>query len=534
LTGVSLLQNYFGEYQYVATNDRQRIRICASLSHNSVARNSNAQVQLNSSSHGGYPGGLTCPMENQQKEACFSQKLLMLGCGLIGQGVLPLIFRHIDIKPDQVSIVTADDRGRKVADYYKVPFSIRQLTPENFKVILDELLVRGDFLLNLSSDVESNWLIDYCAAHGILYLDTCIDSWLGESTDASLSVSRRSLYALRELAIGLRQKHGERGTTAVLAHGANPGIVSHLVKQALINMAADEGRRDAVPETREGWARLAQSLGIKTIHIAERDTQIPATRKAPGEFINTWSIDGLVGEGLQPAELGWGSHEKHFPTDGERHCFGDQAAIFLNRPGASVRMRTWLPLAGPQIGFLITHNEAISLASYLTVGAGERPEYRPTVHYVYHPCDDAILSLHELHERNWSLQEKQRPITDEIVSGIDELGVLLLGNPRGPYWLGSRLDIHDARELAPFNSATSLQVAAGVISGMVWAIRHPDRGIVEAEEMDFREVLDIAGPYWAPIVGEYGDWNPIADRNTLFPEDIDGEDLWQFKNLRVV
>jgi len=458
----------------------------------------------------------------------------MLGCGLIGQGVLPLIFRHIDIKPDQVSIITADDRGKEVADYYKVSFAIRPLTPANFKDVLAAALTPGDFLLNLSSDVESNWLIDYCGTHGILYLDTCIDSWLGESTDASLSVSRRSLYALREQAIGLRRKHGESGTTAVLAHGANPGIVSHLVKQALLNMVADTGLRIDDPAIREDWARLARSLGIKTIHIAERDTQIPANRKAPGEFINTWSIDGLVGEGLQPAELGWGSHEKHFPADGGRHAFGDQAAIYLNRPGASVRVRTWLPLAGPQIGYLITHNEAISLASYLTLGAGENPDYRPTVHYVYHPCDDAVLSLHELHERNWAMQEKQRPITDEIVSGIDELGVLLLGNPRGAYWLGSRLDIHEARKLAPYNSATSLQVAAGVISGMVWALRHPDRGIVEAEEMDFREVLDIAERYWQPIAGEYGDWNPLEGRDSLFPEDIDATDPWQFKNLRVV
>lgn len=474
------------------------------------------------------------PMKQYRKDVRFDKRIVMLGCGLIGQGVLPLIFRHIDIKPDRVTIITADNRGQEIADYYKVPFFIRPLTPVNYREILGSVLARGDFLLNLSSDVDSNGLVDWCGEHGVLYLDTCIDSWLGESTDASLSVSRRSLYALREQAIGLRKKHGEHGTTAVLAHGANPGIVSHLVKQALLNVAADEGRQIEAPKTREDWARLAQSLDIRTIHIAERDTQIPATRKAPGEFVNTWSIDGLVGEGLQPAELGWGSHEKHFPEDGERHEFGGQAAIFLNRPGASVRMRTWLPLASPQIGFLITHNEAISLASYLTIGCGEKPEYRPTVHYVYHPCDDAILSMHELHERNWAIQEVQRPITEEIISGIDELGVLLIGHPRGIYWLGSCLDIHEARKLAPFNSATSLQAAAGVISGMIWALRHPDRGIVEAEEMDFREVLDIAEQYWRPIVGEYGGWNPIDGRNSLFPEHIDSEDPWQFKNLRVV
>lgn len=460
--------------------------------------------------------------------------MVILGAGFIGQGVLPLIFRHIDIKPEQISIITADERGKEAAEYYGIPFTINPVTKDNYKEVLGAVLGQGDFLLNLSSDVSSNLITDFCGEKGILYLDTCIDSWLGESTNPALSVPQRSLYKLREEALALKKKWKSDGTTAVLAHGANPGIVSHFVKRALLNIAEDEGRTIETPKTREEWARLAQTLEIKVIHVAERDTQIPTVRKVKGEFINTWSIDGFVGEGLQPAELGWGSHEKYFPKDGEKHTFGDKSAIYLNKPGASVRVRTWLPLAGPQIGYLITHNEAISLASYLSIGSGENPEYRPTVHYAYHPCDDAVLSMTELQERNWDIQKEKRSITDEIVSGIDELGVLLIGNKKGVYWFGSRLDIHEARKLAPYNSATSLQVAAGVVSGMVWAMRHPKSGIVEAEEMDFEEVLAIAGPYWGELVGEYGDWNPTLGRNSLYPEDIDTEDPWQFKNFRVV
>lgn len=469
-----------------------------------------------------------------KKDVRFDKKMLIIGGGFIGQGVLPLILKHIDIKPEQISIITADERGKETAAYYGIPFSINPISKENYREVLDSLLSPGDFLLNLSSDIESTLIVDFCSERGILYLDTCIDSWLGESTNPALSVSQRSLYKLREQAIKLKEKWGNTNATSVLAHGANPGIVSHLVKQALLNIAKDEGRDVVIPQTREEWARLSQSLGIRAIHVAERDTQIPTERKKVGEFINTWSIDGLVGEGLQPAELGWGSHEKHLPVDGSRHAFGDQSAIYLNKPGASVRVRTWLPLAGPQIGYLITHNEAISLASYLTLGTGENPEYRPTVHYAYHPCDDAVLSLTELEESNWKIQEQKRSITDEIVSGIDELGVLLIGNKQGVYWFGSRLDIHTARQLAPYNSATSLQVAAGVVAGMIWAMRHPESGIVEAEEMDFREVLDIASPYWGELVGEYSDWDPTIGRNTLFPEDIDTEDPWQFKNFRVM
>ncbi|MGB9990436.1 homospermidine synthase [Pseudoduganella rhizocola] len=467
------------------------------------------------------------PQEN------FSGRILMLGCGLIGQAILPLLLRHLAVSAARIQVLTGDERGREVARKYEVGFTVAPLTPANFGDILTPLLEPGDFLLNLSSDVASCELLELCGALGVLYLDTCIDSWKSEVYDSRLSVSERSLYALRDRALAYRARCAPGHPTAVLAHGANPGLVSHFVKQALWNLARLDAPATPKPQTREQWAALSRALGIKAIHIAERDTQISSARKMPGEFVNTWSIDGLVGEAMQPAEMGWGSHERHFPADGACHAFGDQSGIYLNLPGAAVKVRTWLPLAGPQIGFLITHNESLSIASYLTLGEGAQPEYRPTVHYAYHPSDDALLSLYEFQERNWVLQERLRPVNDCLVSGIDELGVLLIGNARGVYWYGSRLSVEQARELAPHNSATSLQVAAGTLAGMVWAMRHPRAGIVEAEQMDFEEVLAIALPYLGEMAGEFGNWNPLAGRNELFPEDIDTSDPWQFKNLRV-
>ena len=70
------------------------------------------------------------------------------------------------------------------------------------------------------------------------------------------------------------------------------------------------------------------------IHIAERDTQVANVPKRPGEFVNTWSVDGFVSEGSQPAELGWGTHEKTLPPRGQRYDFGPQSAIYMLQPGA--------------------------------------------------------------------------------------------------------------------------------------------------------------------------------------------------------
>ena len=227
----------------------------------------------------------------------------------------------------------------------------------------------------------------------------------------------RTNYALRETALALRETK-TRAPTAVLTHGANPGLVSHFVKQALLNIAADTGVEHGDPNTRDEWARArAQARREDHPHRRARHAGRRPTPKEPGEFVNTWSVDGFVGEGCQPAELGWGSHEKNWPRDGKRHDFGRGSAIYLMQPGAGTRVRTWTPLAGHFHGFLITHGESISISDYLTIKKGEQLVYRPTVHYAYHPCDSAVLSVHELAGRNWIMQERKR-----LIDGRDRQG----------------------------------------------------------------------------------------------------------------
>lgn len=455
----------------------------------------------------------------------------MVGFGCIGRAVLPLLLRHLDMDRHRLRIVTDRADHAEVAAQHGVSMRVQALTPENHRQVLAEELGPGDFLLNLSINVGSVDLIAWCQAQGVLYLDACIEPWAGGYTDEMLTPSQRSNYTLREQALALQS--APPGPTAVLTHGVNPGLVSHFVKQALLDIAAAEGLADR--ESPQDWAALAQRLNVKVIHVAERDTQWSARRKVPGEFVNTWSIEGFVGEGTQPAELGWGSHERHFPADGHRHGHGCDAAIFLDRPGAGTRVRTWTPLAGPLLGFLVTHGESISIADHLTVkGSDGSVRYRPTVHYAYHPCDDAVLSLHELAGRQWHLQEGRRLLeADDIVAGMDELGVLLAGPARGAYWYGSRLTIEEARDLVPHNNATSLQTAAGVLAGVVWAMRHPRQGIVDPDEMDFREVLDVARPYLGEMAGVFTDWTPLQGRTALFTEELDPSDPWQFLNVRV-
>jgi homospermidine synthase len=462
--------------------------------------------------------------------------IVLIGFGSIGKGVLPLIERHIGFDRSRFVVIDPSDKDRKLLDERGIRFIKTALTKDNYADVLKPLLTDGPgqgFCVNLSIDTSSLDIMELCRDLRVLYIDTVVEPWPGFYFDRNTGPAARTNYALRETILAAKRRR-PGGTTAVSCCGANPGMVSWFVKQALLDVARDTARLGEEPKTREDWARLARVVGVKGIHIAERDTQRARHPKPRDVFVNTWSVEGFLSEGMQPAELGWGTHETWMPDNAREQKEGSRAAIFLLQPGANTRVRSWCPTPGPQYGFLVTHNEAISIPDYLTVREGERVLYRPTCHYAYHPCNDAVLSLHELFGRAGVVQERHEILTEqEIVDGIDELGVLLYGHEGNAYWYGSQLSIEETRKLAPYQNATGLQVTSAVLAGMVWALENPEAGIVEADEMDFKRCLDVQRPYLGPVVGHYTDWTPLKDRPGFFAEDIDPSDPWQFRNVLV-
>ena len=458
--------------------------------------------------------------------------ILMIGFGSIGKGTWPLIERHFDYDREKFVVIEPDASNHAFLREHGLRFDDTKLTPENYPEVLNRHLEPGSgFCVNLSVDTASLDLMRHCRSIGVPYIDTVVEPWEGFYFDTA-SNAERSNYALRQ-AVRDEKAANPGGTTAVSCCGANPGMVSWFVKAGLLQLATDTGHDAPTPETREDWGRLMRDLGVKGVHIAERDTQARLAPRPRDVFVNTWSVEGFIAEGFQPAELGWGTHETWFPENGYRHEEGCQAAIWLDRPGAITRVHTWCPTPGPQYGFLVTHNEAISIADYYTLGAPDAPAYRPTCHYAYHPCDDAVLSLHETFGSGRQQAEYHILDVDEITEGIDELGVLLYGHAKNALWYGSRLSNEETKALAPYQNATGLQVTSAVLAGMVWAIENPNAGIVETDEMDHARCLEVQLPYLGPVEGHYTDWTPLTSRPGLFPEDLDETDPWQFRNVLV-
>ncbi len=477
----------------------------------------------------------------------FDGRILIIGLGAVSRCTLPLLFKHVPAAPSQYTVLDfaeVEDDARWVKDQ-GASFVTDKVTEDNYAALLAQHVGPGDVIVDLAWNIDTLSILEWCRTQDVRYVNASFELW-DPYGDGKQSPTERTLYArhlkLRET---LARWGDNAGPTAVLDHGANPGLVSHFTKTALLDISAayleevpSGADRDAVAAARESrtWNDLARALDVQVIHISERDTQISSVPKAENEFVNTWSVEGFFEEGVAPAELGWGTHERTLPARAFTHQTGPQNQICLAHPGCQTWVRSWVP-CGEIVGMVIRHGEAFSISDYLTVRDGAAAVYRPTVHYAYCPTDAAIASLHELHMRGFDLQQRQRIMNDDIVTGRDELGVLLMGHRFKSWWTGSLLDIEETRRLVPHQNATTLQVAAAVLGAVQWLLAHPREGVRLPDELPHEEILRHAAPYLGPLVSRRADWTPLDNWSDPFVgygrSKPSPAEMWQFDTFLV-
>jgi homospermidine synthase len=490
---------------------------------------------------------------NDARRTSFGGRLLLLGCGSVSQCLQPLLLRHLDMPFDRLTVLDFEDLRERIPETLAAGarYVRHRITPDNLAATLAEHLGPGDVLINLSWNVGAEDIISWCHDHGVRYVDTSVEQWDPYADLNARHPTERTLYARHMALRTLAASWAGRGPTMIVEHGANPGLVSHWTKVALEDLAtamlkapgdlpaplAEDRQAGLEQALHEGdFAALARWTGTKAIHISERDTQISDRPKEVGEFVNTWSVEGFYEEGIAPAELGWGTHERALPPRAVAHTGGPGNQICLAQPGMNTWVRSWVPSCGPILGMLIRHGEAFTISDHLTVWRDGTPVYRPTVHYAYLPTDAAVASVHECRMAGYRLQRRQRIMTDEITGGMDELGVLLLGHDLNGWWTGSQLTIEETRSLVPHQNATTLQVAASVLAAVSYLLRHGERGLCVPDDLDHREVLAVAEPYLGPCPSVRTIWRPDTADRGAFDEFLGvppAEDPWQFTNILV-
>lgn len=478
----------------------------------------------------------------------FKGKILVIGCGSVSQCAIPLVLKHFDMPAGHITIMDFVDNRVRVKEALDrgVHYVMKRVTRENYQKLLAEYAGAGDMIIDLAWNIHCIAMLQWCRDHQVFYINTSVEEWDPYADAQRNDPTRYTLYTRHmEVRQAIEDWGDNQGTTAIVDHGANPGLVSHFTKHALLQMSEKilkekpkDPRRQAIETARadKNFAKLAQLASVKVIHISERDTQITNKPKQVNEFVNTWSIEGFFEEGVAPAELGWGTHEKYIPENAYFHKVGPKNQICLSTLGMKTWVRSWVP-CGEITGMVIRHGEAFSISDRLTVWENGEAVYRPTVHYAYCPADVAINSLHELEMRQFDLQKNQRIMNDEITDGQDQLGVLLMGHDFTSWWCGSLLSIQEARKHVPHQQATTLQVAISLVAAALWMVENPKRGVCLPDDIDHEPILKLSIPYISPFVSEPVDWTPLKNLNTKFTKfDIERpkeEDVWQFTTFLV-
>ena len=444
------------------------------------------------------------------------KRIFQIGLGGIGGNILEFYTRHLTFKSGNI---IACDKQKNVCDefigkYDGVKIHNINVIKQNYKEVYSRFLRRGDMLVDLGYYVDTSDTIKWCKDNGVCFVNAAVEEWENTSSN-NLQYPKNDArtYTLyhRQMLIQEETKDWKNTSTAILTIGANPGVVSYLSKIGMVHWvnylkkinSKWEGLNKAlrIINTKPiNYPELSKLLNIQVIQIAEKDTLRQSIPRKQGEFICTWSPQGFIEEGIATAELGWGTHETMTEKEGALgYKKGPRNQVCFPKRGVDTLVESYVP-SGNYVGFLVRHEEAFSISDYLTVKK-DGEVYRPTVYYAYYPCSDAVASVYEMRSNGYKQPDSLRLPKKELIDGLDELGCFMLsGNKElGSWWIGTVQSVKDANELCPGQSPTTLVVTAGVFTGILYALKHPNLGVIHPEEMNVEESLDITLPYWYPL-----------------------------------
>jgi homospermidine synthase len=455
-------------------------------------------------------------LKNFPKYDFGSSHLWLLGQGAIGTGLLYMILKLFKINLEQITVIDMPTKVKPkeqlIKDVNEIVKIVRgvnnskiniisaQINQKNYKKIF-KTLSKNDMIIDCVYCVSTLEVLKLCQEVGCAYVNSCIEIWDYKDIDSAYDYTiHAKVQELKEYEASLDKVK----FTAMTGIGCNPGMVSVWAQLAIEKINKYYGNK---------VMKSAEELGIRTIHISEIDTQRCNVPKKINEYCNTWgsTMEPLYEEALAPLEMSFGTHED-VPKRNLTAYEKDKSVIILDRLALNTFAQSYTPLYGNFIGMLIRHEENITigdkLSTFKEVKGKKVKTYAPSVYYVYRPSNDTMASLSELRDRNYEYQDHWRFLTDEIIDGRDELGLSFFLKNGDIFWIGSLLDINEAREVYgnKFNhkmNATSVQVVGGYLSGIMHIMdmhKAGKHGLFTAEDLPYKEVYNRMKPFYGDFV----------------------------------
>jgi homospermidine synthase len=151
-------------------------------------------------------------------------------------------------------------------------------------------------------------------------------------------------------------------------------------------------------------------------------------------------------------------------------------------------------------------------------------------------------ATYEVKEKNNKWHDKVRLLTDDIERGRDELGMCFFLENGNIFWIGSILDINEARDLYDnkineYLNATNVQVVGGYFSGFMYLVELANnkmfRGLMCPDDLPHEKIWEISSPFLGPFIFmQVEDWVPHSYKDEYLQE-TKRDKNWQFYNFLV-
>ena len=454
----------------------------------------------------------------------FDKKIVQLGFGAVGKSFFEKVSKEIKFDINKYFVISRDkleysffiELGGNINN-----FIVADINRNNFKKVFSNYIDEGDFLIDFADGVGTRDFVEWCANKNVMYLNTGETDW----EDNWYSIFEENLKK-NELRNNLKQNSKVNKYPIVLQHGNNPGLVSHFVKAGLEYIVKKQFKKNEYLNKllkENKFNELAKELKLKEIHVNDKDYQKVKDIFDENKLYSTWSVDSFFFEMLSEATANIGTDEKYY---NEENCkridfkngFLEFKDLAINKVG-----KTYYP-KGKFEAYLVPHEETITIAKNLEVKKGEEIIYRPTVVFLYSPCEyaiqylknakvnsDYISDFHTMQDiksfdnnpviRGFKYPERAEIIYKEKIKyGTEYVGVLLLGSKFEPVWVGNRIKknfLYKDKRASFWQTPTITPVAMSALAASCWMIKNKDKGGIyfPYDIKEYNEIIHFAEKY---------------------------------------
>ncbi len=485
----------------------------------------------------------------------FEGRIVQFGFGAVGKSFYEKLSKEIKFNENKYYVITRDqfefeayvNLGGLVAN-----FIVSEVTRENFKQVFEPYLGSGDLLIDFADTVGTRDIFDWCASRNVMYINTGEADWPD---------NWYSIFEENELKNALKQKYaGNREFNKypiVLQHGNNPGLVSHFVKAAIEYVVNTQFKRDRHLKdlVKAGkFNQVAKTLGVKMIHVNDIDLQEVAGDYSDEVLFSTWCTDSFWFEMLSEATINVGTHES---IDFKEQCnFFDSGKGFLEfkKIAAERKCRTYYP-DGRFEGFLVPHEETITIAKSLEVKEGDNVIYRPTVMFLYSPCPYATNYFANAKVNDYPNPDPDKPqdcenengqtiirgyvypknfeilYQEKIAAGTEYVGVLLMGDNFSPVWVGNRVEtsyLYKKKKDSYWQTPTITPVAMSALAAVCWMLKNKDMGGIYFPDdiTDYKYIIKLAEKYISKTIYKTFSKEEIAESLNVDFENLRVQDIF--------